>query len=250
VGKLKEILSIFKHIWNPPREKFLIRSLLAIAVVLVGLMGGITFWFVKASHPKPAVHAEVDEQEEGHGEEHAAEEGHGEAKEGGEGHGGGGEGGGHEGGGAVTIFKNPIPKEIRKRRDGVMEAGHDLVDPDIKTTRGLASILKEDLKVNKQYRFVNFPELMAGTSPQEAISGKVITKISLELDSYEGENEVRQRTIEFQGLISSLISERKRDTLKTFSGRASLKADIQREINHQLKKGRVTDVLLVDFFVM
>lgn len=246
MGKLKQFLSVIKMLWNPPREAVLVRSLVFACLGIFAILMGTTFWLVhstrEAHHPvNPLEEEELAANHEG-GE-------HGEAK--GEGHGEGAEahGEGHEGA-QVNIFQNPIPKEIRRRRDGVMESGHDLVDPDIKSLRGLASILSDEVKVTKAYRFIEFPEIMAGTRANEAISGKVLTTISVEADSLESEQEVRARLVEFQGLIASMISERKRDALRTMDGRSALKMDIQREINHKLKKGHVTDVLLLTFFVM
>lgn len=263
MGKLKAALSKFKDLWNFPRDRTLLRSLIVLCALVTLTMGGGLGWLIvakKKAHGHVAAHGEGHEEvaehgegEHGGGEEHG-EEGHGEEQASGHGeeHGGGGEGehGGGHGGGALTIYSNPIPKDIRDRRDGKIEDGHDLVDPDIESMRGLASLMKSEVKIEKANRFVQFPELMARTRAGDSFSTNVLATISVDVNSLEAENEVTKRGVEFQGLIASLISERGRDFLKTEQGQAVLKQDIQREINHLLRaEGRVTDVLFVNFFV-
>ncbi|MBS1985241.1 MAG: flagellar basal body-associated FliL family protein [Bdellovibrionales bacterium] len=186
---------------------------------------------------------EADEPEGDHGGEHG----------GGEGHGGGHEGGheagaeGHEGG----FARNPIPKSIRARQDGIPEEGHDLVDPDITATRSLASVLKDsELKVKLPHVFVDVPEIIAATRASGGFSSKVVVSTTIEVDSNEAQRELLERKVEIQALISSLISEVKGEALKTPEGIADFKLAIQREINHMLKSGKVIDVLFPQIFVM
>ena len=189
---------------------------------------------------------------EGHGSEHGEEEGEEE-----EGHGGGHEGGGEhggehaEGGGeAAGLGHNPIPKSIRSRRTGELAADHDLVDPDIQATRSLASMMQGEVEVSTGARFVEIPDVMASTKLGGVHNGKIFITPHLEVSTREAQAEVESRKTEIQSLISSIVSERQRDTLKTFEGQARLKLEIQREINHLLRNGQVTDVLFANFYVM
>jgi hypothetical protein len=201
--------------------------------------------------------AHAEGHESGHGEEEGEEEeehggGHEEGGAHGGEHGGGEHGGEHaEGGGeSAGLGHNPIPKSIRARRTGTLAADHDLVDPDIQATRSLASMMKGEVEVSTGARFVEIPDVMASTKLGGVHNGKIFISPHLEVTTREAQAEVESRKTEIQSLISSIVSERQRDTLKTFEGQARLKLEIQREINHLLRNGQVTDVLFANFYVM
>lgn len=265
---MKSLIAGLKLLWNPPRERFLVRSMVLTCVVVIATAGVATYWMFAPQGPAKPAHGE-HAAAEGHGEEHGAEAGdehgggeeaHGEVAEhegGGEGHGEGGEEhaeagehGGEHGAESQSIYAAKIPKEITERQDGVPEPDMDLVDPKIEAARGLAATLKQDLKVKKEFRFVEIPEVMASTRIGANFSGKVLASIFVEVDSLETEKEVKARGVEFKGLIASIIAEKQRDALKTPEGQAQLKTEILRELNHLIKDGRVNDVLMSSFFAL
>lgn len=241
------------------------RSLVVVGLFTIFLWSYGTVWLIRdrrAAHAPVHVAADPhelpDDPEDhsdgaphggGHGDEHAKKDDHG----GGE-HGGGHDGGGHGeegGGGASIIAQNPIPKIIRKRQDGRMEPGHDLVDPEIKADRGLASLMKGDVSANLGSRFVELPEVVSATRAMgKSFAGKFIATIFVEVGTYEAQQEVIQRRTELKGVVDSLVAERTRDYVKTPEGMAELKRDVLRELNHLLQHGRITDVLFSNVFVM
>ena len=166
--------------------------------------------------------AEVADEHEGHGE--------GESQE-------------------AVFTQNPIPKEIRDRQDGEMESGHDLVDPEIEKTRGLASMLKDDLKVDYAPKIVEMREIVAGVREGKARQGVVLTDVVISVNTLEGQKELIEKQTEIKSLISSIVGEMQESDLKNFKGMAELKIDIQREVNHQMTKGQVVDVLFDKFLI-
>jgi flagellar basal body-associated protein FliL len=141
------------------------------------------------------------------------------------------------------------PKEILEARDGIPEPGHDLVDPDPNKDRGVASLLSEDLKVELPYRFVEVTDIMTSTRLEKTGEGILMADIVLEVSTKTAQNEVERRKTEIRSMISSLIAERSKERLTNFKGMAALKTDIQREVNHRLRDGQVTDVLFKNYFV-
>ncbi len=198
--------------------------------------------FYRTLHPLPTAAqlkavAEIAEDEPA---SHASKS-HGE----GDGHGGGGHGESNP-----SIVSNPIPKSIRLRQDGISDPEQDLVEPQPEAQRGLAGLVNtSEFKVEKTYRFYEFPEIMAGTSMQADTPGDVMLKIVVQVDSLEGEKELESRNTEFQSLIASVVSECDRDELLKFEGSSKLKRQIQKEMNHLLLKGKIKDVLLSEFFI-
>ena len=194
----------------------------------------------------------LEHQGESGTEEVAAEGGEGKKEEGhGESHGAG-----------LFVSRSPIPQEIVERQDGVMEPGHDLVDPDIKELRSFEqSISGKDIKVQKPYRFVELPAIQTGTKMGTGEGGLVSARIVLEIDTPEAEQEVLKSLTNYQSRVTSLVSEWTREeffdqsddgtseTRKPASERAlfQFKTLLQSEINKSLHEGHVTDVLIYDW---
>jgi|GEM_PF-1304952 len=235
----------------PRPNLFLLRTLAVFSAVVVAILGGASYWLWKqhsqASHSEVAdAHAKdsgqgdhevvvVDGAEVASDEE--GEHGH-EAKE----------------LDPLGLYKD-IPRSIVQRQDGVPEDGHDLVDPEIEGSRGLASILKdaasakEAVEVRMPYRFVVLEEIFGASRAGTEDTANVIAEIGLEVSNLDAQKEVLAHQVELRSAVASLISEQTGSSLKTFEGKAKLKKKIMDEINHRIVQGRVTDVLFQTFIV-
>ncbi len=207
-----------------PRDRPLAKLMLGLGFGALACVLGSILLVVRehrALHPKVVHH--VEEPAESHGAE-------------------------GEGGGLIQIARD-IPKEILDRRDGQMEEGHDLVEPEISETRGLASLIKNPPAPVELTRFVTLEEIFSGTKIGKRAGGAVITEIVLEVTNFEAEQEALLLKSQFRSIIASMASEFQQEELKTFKGKAALKARIQKELNLRMHKGRVKDVLFSSFII-
>lgn len=216
-----------------PDDKKIVKAVMVVMFLAVATWTGGTALFVRKFVLKPSSHAKV------------AKAAHGDAHGGGHDAPAADQGGGH----SLMGETSPLPDSVRERQDGVEEPGHDLVDPDLEYTRGLVSVLSEELQVDRAYRFVSLPPVMASMKQNDGEGGTFYAEVVLQVSSYDTEKDILKRKQELSGVISSLISQKNRTQLSTFRGVASLKNDIQTEMNHLVSKGAVKDVLFNTYHV-
>jgi hypothetical protein len=150
--------------------------------------------------------------------------------------------------GASVIAASPFPDEILDARDGKPEPDHDLVEPEVEESRGLASVLTQDLSVSTGRRFVTLDEVMGASSATKGVLAHIFIELALEVRDRETQLKVEARKTELKSLVASQVSEYSKDQLKTSEGQMQLKADVMTEINH-LIQGGVEDVLFSKFTV-
>ena len=242
-GPLSKLLPALKLYWSPPRESFFARLLILLCIFTVATMGVSTVIFLKirkAEHKTDlaAHHSDEENDEHGEAEEHAAAEGA---------HGGGH--GASEQEEQAVLGGSKIHKSVLARRDGHIEPGHDLIEPDIESTRSIASLLKNELKVDFGARYVELPEIFTSLRDGVAYDGKLILNIALEVNSTEAKVEIEKRSTEIRSLISAVASERQKQSMLTTKGILSFKEEVFREIALLVGAGKVSDVLITNYNV-
>ncbi len=226
---LREFFAKIKTVWNPKQEVFFVRILILLCVATLASMGTATLVFVKincAAHPKIEI-AKVDEAEE---EAEPAKDGK-EPEE------------------QAVLGGSKIPKSILERRKGELEPGHDLIEPEIESTRSISSFLKSDLKVDLGARYIELDEIFTSLRSGKSYDGKLILNVSLEVNSTEIKTEIEKRSTEIRSLIASLASEHQKERIMTTEGILEFKEEIYREIALLVGSGKVTDVLITSFTV-
>jgi flagellar basal body-associated protein FliL len=215
-----------RRLLNPPREAFLVRFLLAYCFVAIASLG-LGTWILFGNHEAPEEVAQESAPEKAEKPEQPEKE---EA-------------------GTVALGASPLPKEVLKRRKGEMEEGHDYIEPNLTTSRDVASMLKDDLKVSVGSRFVTISDIVSGLKDGRQNSGLLTMEIALEVTSQDVQRELEDRKTEIRALISSIASDIDKSLLTQPTQMLDLKVDIFREVNHVLVKGQVTDVLFQNFTI-
>ena len=225
----------------PKRERPLVYILLLMGMGSMGLLvsGSLVFW--RLHRPMTEVVAVHDEPES---DEHEVAEGGGE-KEGGE-EKEEGEGEGEE---QAHLGAAPFSKSIIAERDGVREEGYDYVEPEIQENRSLASLIHTKLEVRLGSRFASVPDISASLKDGKMHDGMMTLDLSFEVPNLETQREIEARSLEIRSMISSLASRWQKVKLMSEDGISEFKKEIFREMNHTLAKGKVTDVLFVQFNV-
>lgn len=238
---MSKIKGLLWGLWNPPKEKLVVRFMLSLASFALVLSVGFSYVLVKKIRhdfaPQTAEN-EIENEEEDHAEaevaggEHAAPEGH-----------------GGQSAEVATLGGSPFPKSILRRQDGIPEEGYDLTEPQIENARGLASLVKEDLKVSLGDRFIDVPGILANPRFGSRTEGSVQVDLSLEVPSLELQAEVEARKVEIKALVGNIGGNFQRKYLRSTEGMLAFKQEIQRELNLLLVKGKVSDVLFVNYKV-
>lgn len=149
---------------------------------------------------------------------------------------------------SMVIGVRAIPRSIEKRQDGIPEPDKDLVQQEIESGRGLASInFKQDETPTLYNPFFTYNEILGSTSENAAYVGRVAMDVAFEVNSFEAMKELQEREKEIKFMISSLVGEIPYDDLQGEKGRVYLKKRIYKEVNYILKKGKVKDVLYSNF---
>jgi hypothetical protein len=143
----------------------------------------------------------------------------------------------------VRLGASPLPKAVLEAQDGVAEADKDLSEPELNDDRGLASLINNDLKVEFGPRFIELPQIIAGTRSGMNRDGVIVAEVTLEVRDREAQSNLQARITELQSVISGVVGETKMDDLSSAEGLTSLKQSIQNEINHMVGPGTVRDVL-------
>lgn len=150
---------------------------------------------------------------------------------------------------ASVITQNAIPQSIRDRQDGQIEPGQDLIEPEIESTRSIASVMKDGLQVEGPPKYVELTDILAGARSTAQGDAVMIGEIVLVMSNFEGQTEAGEKTTELKALVSSLVADFTKEELRSFQGKSKLKAQIQQEVNHVLTKGQVKDILLTKFLL-
>lgn len=242
--RLKKFKDFASRFWNPPQDKLLMRSLLGLFFYGLIMTGATTYSFVKflthSNHPTEVADEHgAEDTEETH--EVAAAEAHG-----GE-HGTEGESG--ESDSQVQLGASPIPKSILRRQTGKMAEGHDLIEPEVETTRNVASLIKDDLKVSVGTRIVEIADVMANPKSGTLNEGTVRIDLAVEVGSNEAREEIEARRTEIRALVGAIGSSYQKERLRTTSGMLAYKLEIQKQLNLLLVKGKVSDVLFTNYRV-
>ncbi len=226
VASLKAALSAGKKklvaLWKDPEDALLFRGVvILLALAGTAVVGGVAaFWKIRHTH-SVALKSPVEPLEEESPSKKDAD---------------------------PVIGVRAIPKEISRRQDGVPEADKDLVEPEIRSGRGLASIVPEKTEPTAPYNpFLTYNEILGSTSEQASRVGRVALDIAFEVDSHFALRELQEREKEVKFMISSLIAELPYDELRTDEGRLMLKKRIFQEVNYLLKSGKIRDVLYSNF---
>jgi flagellar basal body-associated protein FliL len=228
VAALKESVRFAKKrflvLWSDNDSALLLRALTGVVLFVAGVLmaSGVAVW--KLAHPHAAeIEVEMAEQPAPAENETSSEA---------------------EAAAAPVIGVRPIPKEISKRQDGVPEADKDLVEPELRTGRAMASIATEQEEPTAPYNpFLTYQDILGSTSEQGSQLGRLAIDVSFEVDSYGAMTELQEREKEVKFVIGSLIGELTYEQLRQDEGRAKLKKRIFQEVNYLLKKGKVRDVL-------
>ena len=232
---LKKYKDFAARLWNPPRDKFLMRlslGLFTYAFVMTGVTTVKFYKFISPGHP--SVELAEEHGEDSHVDSHeVAESGHGESHE-------------NE---PVALGASPFPKSITSRKKGFPEEGHDLVEPEVEITRDIASLIKEDLKVSVGARFVEIPEVTANPKAGTINEGSVQIDLALEVGNNETRDEIESRRTEIKALVGSIGSTFQKSQLRTTAGMLAYKQELQKQLNLLLVKGKVSDVLFSSYRV-
>lgn len=152
--------------------------------------------------------------------------------------------------GGVVLGASPLPKSVLKARDGQMEAGHDLIEPEITANREVASLIKGgDMKVDLGSRFASIPDVFTSLRDGRKQDGMVNMSFSFEVNSTALQNEIEARGTEIQSMIASLVGGRSKDEIMNSKGLLLFKTDVLRELNLMLSSGKVSDVYVTEFHV-
>ncbi len=149
----------------------------------------------------------------------------------------------------VQLGADIIPKEIRKRQDGVRESDYDLADPEITQEKGLAGFFEKDLEVSVGYRTVDITEIVSGSRMGNMVDAMVYLDVVFEVATHDAQKEIESRRTEIKSLVSSLVGSFSAEYLKSLEGKEALKLEIFKEMNRILQNGKVTDVLLANFMI-
>jgi len=234
----------FGSLWKDDENALLFRGLLGLVsfVFVVFLAVGVMFvQSLRPHHAEGQAHETVAEASHESGHADAAEESH-ESAEGGE--------GAHEEGGqasAPAIGVRAIPAAISKRQDGIPEGDKDLVEPEIRAGRGLASLTATPEVTAPYNPFTGYANIVGSTSEKGSQVARLAIDVSFEVDSHLAMRELQDREKEVKFVIGSLIGELTYDELRKDEGRGLLKKRIFQEVNYLLKKGKIRDVLYENF---
>jgi len=211
----------FRVLWSDNDNALLFRALTGLVVFVGFVLGGSAVALWKLAHPH---NVEVVVAEQAVPEETETKEGDSAAM--------------------PAIGVRAIPKEISKRQDGVPESDKDLVEPELHSGRGLASIAaQKELPTAPYNPFLTYQDILGSTSEKGTQVGRLALDVSFEVDSYVAMKELQEREKEVKFVIGSLIGELTYEQLRQDEGRALLKNRIFQEVNYLLKKGKIRDVL-------
>lgn len=233
---LRSLKKRFARLWKDDENALLFRGLLGLVAFVFVVFVACGALIVKSLIPhRAAGHAVVAEAAPASGPETPAE--------------GSKEAGQEEAatGTAPAIGVRAIPPLISDRQDGVQEGDKDLVEPEIRSGRGLASLTATPEAAAPYNPFTNYANIVGSTSEKGSQVARLAVDVAFEVDSHVTMRELQDREKEVKFVIGSLIGELTYDDLRKEEGRSLLKKRIFQEVNYLLKKGKIRDVLYENF---
>jgi len=149
---------------------------------------------------------------------------------------------------ALIYSGKRLPDEVTRRQDQMPESDNLLMDLSAEASRGVASLLSKDLKVDLGSRIVDIGDFLSSSLPSEKSASSVLfASVSFEVKTAEVEREILDREVELQSVILGIIGEKTREELGTHQGIVEVKREVKRQVNNVLAKGKVEDVYFRDF---
>jgi flagellar basal body-associated protein FliL len=255
VSPLAKLREKFKHLCHKagfvrqealsPIEKGFVSLILGLMVFALGSLVFVTLHVLHSLKPHQIVATHAKESQSNHPETEGSESSSAEVetKDHDSSH------ASDEAGSGSILTQAAIPKSILDRQNGKLEEGQDLVEPQIQKNRSLSALVKSEILVEGPPKYVNLFEIIAASKGSKKGDAVVLGDFVLVMSDYEAQVEAQNKETQLKALVGSLISDLDREELRSFRGKAALKTAIQREINHQLTKGHVKDILFSKFLV-